>query len=288
MRAQALFVVGLMCCPLVAWPGAVEAQTARIEGGVVDSANHVLSGATVTVAGIDSAQAADPGVDPVLDATVTDGAGAFEFAAIPLGAYIVAADLSGYASGMVGPVEVVAGQVIGVRLLLEVAPLSEVVTVDASTGGGQPLEKDEFETEFLQVFQLPIDRFQDALPLLPGVVRDPRGRLSFNGTRPSQSTLLVNGANATDPVTGQFAFEVPLSVVDTVEVHAVPYSAEFGRVSGAVTEVRTVAGPGSRRRSTTDSCVPKSRRTFPAIRRKSSRASTCSRRSTSNSPIVIR
>ncbi len=35
---------------------------------------------------------------------------------------------------------------------------------------------------------------------------------------------------------------MPLSVVETVEVHAVPYSAEFGRVSGAVTEVRTVAG----------------------------------------------
>ena len=68
------------------------------------------------------------------------------------------------------------------------------------------------------------------------------GRLSFNGTRPSQSTLLVNGANATDPVTGQFAVELPLNVIDTVAVHAIPYSAEFGRVSGAVTVVRTVAG----------------------------------------------
>ena len=114
--------------------------------------------------------------------------------------------------------------------------------VDASTGAGEPLAEDEFETEFLRVFQLPTDRFQEALPLLPGVVRDPRGRLSFNGTRPSQSTLLVNGTNATDPVTGQFAFELPLNVIDTVEVHAIPYSAEHGRVSGAVTEVRTVAG----------------------------------------------
>ena len=34
----------------------------------------------------------------------------------------------------------------------------------------------------------------------------------------------------------------PLSVIDTVEVHAIPYSAEFGRVSGAVADVRTVAG----------------------------------------------
>ena len=112
----------------------------------------------------------------------------------------------------------------------------------ASTGAGEPIERDEIQADLLRVFQLPTDRFQEALPLLPGVIRDPKGRLSFNGTRPSQSTLLVNGTNATDPVTGQFAFELPLSVIDTVEVHAIPYSAEFGRVSGAVANVRTIAG----------------------------------------------
>ena len=99
-----------------------------------------------------------------------------------------------------------------------------------------------FREDFLRVFQLPTDRFQEALPLLPSVIRDPRGRLSFNGTRPSQSTLLVNGTNATDPVTGQFAVELPLSVIETVEVHSIPYSAEFGQVSGAVANVRTIAG----------------------------------------------
>ena len=134
------------------------------------------------------------------------------------------------------------GQLVDVRISLAVAPLSEVVTVEASTGAGSPIEEDEIRANFLRTFQLPNDRFQEALPLLPGVIRDPRGRLSFNGTRPSQSTLLVNGANATDPVTGQFAVELPLSVIDTVEVHAIPYSAEFGRVSGAVASVRTLAG----------------------------------------------
>ena len=120
--------------------------------------------------------------------------------------------------------------------------MSEIVNVVGSTGAGEPVEADEIETDLLRGFQLPTDRFQEALPLLPGVIRDPRGRLSFNGTRPSQSALLVNGVNATDPVTGEFAMELPLSVIDTVEVHAIPYSAEFGRVSGAVANVRTRAG----------------------------------------------
>ena len=221
---------------------AAQAQISAITGVVADAANHVLPGVTVTLAGVETDQPGNVGADQVLATAVSDAEGVFAFTALPAGGYVVTAELTGYASGLVGPVEIVDGQTLGVRLLLQVAPIAEVVTVDASTGAGRTIESDQFSTEFLRVFQLPTDRFQDALPLLPGVVRDPRGRLSFNGTRASQSTLLVNGANATDPVTGQFAFELPLSVVDTVEVHSVPYSAEFGRVSGAVTEVRTRAG----------------------------------------------
>ena len=155
---------------------------------------------------------------------------------------MVAAELSGFARGVHPPVRLIVGQTVDIRLTLDPAARSEEITVVGTTGAGDPIEQDEVQADFLRLFQLPTDRFQEALPLLPGVVRDPRGRLSFNGTRPSQSTLLVNGANATDPVTGQFAVELPLRVVETVEVHAIPYSAEFGRVSGAVTDVRTVAG----------------------------------------------
>ena len=173
---------------------------------------------------------------------ITSETGRFEFDALSAGTYLIIAELSGYVRGVHPPVLVLEGQSIDVRLPLALAPLSEVVNVVASTGAGEPIEQDEIREDFLRVFQLPTDRFQEALPLLPGVIRDPRGRLSFNGTRPSQSTLLVNGTNATDPVTGQFAVELPLSVIDTVEVHAIPYSAEFGQVSGAVANVRTIAG----------------------------------------------
>jgi hypothetical protein len=146
------------------------------------------------------------------------------------------------AAGHVLPGAAVALEAVGSGAPRPDAPDVPAGRVVASTGAGEPIETDEFRPEFLRVFQLPTDRFQEALPLLPGVVRDPRGRLSFNGTRPSQSTLLVNGTNATDPVTGQFAFDIPLSAIDTVEIQAIPYSAEYGRVSGAVTEVRTRAG----------------------------------------------
>ena len=206
---------------------------------MVDAAGQVLPGATITLSSkpTDSSRRAD-----VIAVTVTNEIGRFDLDGLDAGTYSVTVELFGHSRTVHGPIQLDAGQPMDVRIGLTLAPVAEVVTVNASTGAGQPIEKAEISSDFLRVFQLPTDRFEEALPLLPGVVRDPCGRLSFNGTRPSQSTLLVNGTNATDPVTGQFAFELPLSVIETVEVHAVPYSAEFGRVSGAVTEIRTRAG----------------------------------------------
>ena len=81
-------------------------------------------------------------------------------------------------------------------------------------------------------------KFQDALPLLPGVVRGPDGNLNIKGTRPSQSGILVSSLNVTDPVTGSPAIELPLEAVETVKVYSNPYSAEYGKFSGAVTASR--------------------------------------------------
>ena len=237
-------VVGLaLAWAVVCVPAHAQDSTGRISGTVVDSAGLVLPGVGLTLqTAAGSAAVSTTPVDRVVAATTTSARGQFLFEALSAGTYVVTAELPGFARGVHQPIRVIDGQSVDIRLtLIPVAP-SEMVTVVGSTGAGDPIEQDQFEADFLQLFQLPTDRFQEALPLLPGVVRDPRGRLSFNGTRPSQSTLLVNGANATDPVTGQFAVELPLSVIDTVEVHAIPYSAEFGRVSGAVTDVRTVAG----------------------------------------------
>ncbi|HJU94145.1 MAG TPA: TonB-dependent receptor, partial [Pyrinomonadaceae bacterium] len=85
-------------------------------------------------------------------------------------------------------------------------------------------------------------KFQDALPLLPGVVRGPDGNLNIKGTRPSQSGILVSSLNVTDPVTGTPAIELPLEAVETVQVHSNPYSSEYGKFTGAVTTIETRSG----------------------------------------------
>src|SRR4029078_6252026 len=74
-------------------------------------------------------------------------------------------------------------------------------------------------------------KFQDALPLLPGFVRGPDENLNIKATTPSQSGILVSSLNVTDPVTGAPAIELPLEAFHTVQSHSDPYSAKYRRVT---------------------------------------------------------
>ncbi len=86
------------------------------------------------------------------------------------------------------------------------------------------------------------EKFQDALPLLPGVLRSADGSLNIKGTRPDQSGVLVSSLNVTDPVTGNPAIDLPLEAVESVQVFSNPFSAEYGRFTGAVTSIETAIG----------------------------------------------
>src|SRR6202007_1504477 len=81
-----------------------------------------------------------------------------------------------------------------------------------------------------------IDRL---LPLIPGVVRGPDGRINMKGAQATQAGWLVNSANVTDPATGGQAISLPIDVVSSVQVISNPYNPEYGRFTGAVSSVET-------------------------------------------------
>jgi outer membrane receptor protein involved in Fe transport len=224
----------------------------RIEGRVFDPAGLRLPGVSLTLT-------ADSGG---FASSKTSGAqGEFVFAGVPPGAYQLTGALSGYAAQTLHPVVVVEGKVTEVRLDLLLAVHTESLTIAEQSPPADIsniTEADEFSGRTVELLPLGTDSFLDALPLLPGVLRGPDGKLNFNGTRASQSSLLVNGANVTDPLTGDFAIELPLSAVETVKVTSLPYSAEYGHVSAAVTEVITRAG-ADRWRTRFSSVIPKPR-----------------------------
>ena len=96
---------------------------------------------------------------------------------------------------------------------------------------------DRMNAAVMQTAPIASERFQDALPLIPGVVRGPDGLLNIGGARSNQSALRFNNADGTDPVTGDDAVELPIDAVSSVEVRGAAFAPEFGLSAGAVTTV---------------------------------------------------
>jgi TonB dependent receptor len=130
-----------------------------------------------------------------------------------------------------------------VALRLDVETLHEEVNVtgsiDTAEGSAIAARVERITASVMQAAPIASERFQDALPLIPGVVRGPDGLLNISGTRSNQSALLFNSADGTDPVTGEEAIELPIDAVSAVQVRGSAFAPEFGLSAGAVTKVET-------------------------------------------------
>ena len=82
-------------------------------------------------------------------------------------------------------------------------------------------------------------KFTAALPLVPGVVRTPDGKLNFKGQSENQGLLLVDSTENVDPVTGSFAIPIPIDSIESVSVYSAPDSAVYGGFSGGLTRIET-------------------------------------------------
>jgi carboxypeptidase family protein/TonB-dependent receptor-like protein len=176
--------------------------------------------------------------------SITDEEGRYDFPGLIAGNYLISVELNGFKKSEQS-ISVQIDATVEQNILLQPETLSTTVTVKQD-----PTDVSKTETTApsvltaaaLQDAPLIDQKFQDALPLLPGVVRGPDGTLNIKGTRPSQSGILVSSLNVTDPVTGNPAIELPLEAVETVHVYSNPYSAEYGKFTGAVTAIETRSG----------------------------------------------
>src|SRR5689334_22715514 len=230
-----LFFVGI-CAPSY---GAAPQQGGRINGKVVadiPDQRKALPGVVVTLS---SERLGDKKLQ-----SVSDMEGQYDFPGLIAGDYILTVEFSGFKK-YEKQLSVQIDATVPHDILLQPVPLSETVTVKEDKTDAVKTDSATPSTITQQAMRdapLIDQRFQDALPLLPGVVRGPDGNLNIKGTRPTQSGILVSSLNVTDPVTGAPAIELPLEAVDTVQVYSNPYSAEFGKFTGAVTTIETRSG----------------------------------------------
>ena len=177
---------------------------------------------------------------------VTNDLGEYKFTDLAAGLYTLQVGLSGFKQHTES-VTIRAGITTVENIDLELEGLTGKVTVLADSDGlntkdaAPPVTLNQ---DKLQTLPLVNERLEDALPLVPGVVRGPDGLLNVKGARASQSGLTVNSANVTDPVTGEFAINLPLEAIQSAEVLTNPYAPEYGEFTGGVTAVETRSGSG--------------------------------------------
>lgn len=135
-----------------------------------------------------------------------------------------------------------------VEVRLTVAAVTETVSITApkedatNVEAGSSTPAASLRREGLNRLPLAAARIDEALPLVPGVVRSSTGEINIAGATERQSALLVNGLNAADPASGNFRLNLPLDSVESVQVFQHPYTAEYGASTGGVTQVHTRRG----------------------------------------------
>jgi hypothetical protein len=157
------------------------------------------------------------------------------------GTYRVSASKDGYL-GLSQGVEVSIGEPVTVEFTLSPHFIdAQSVTV---TAGADPIAATADSARGADVRAAP-ERpatLREALPLIPGVVRTPEGKLAISDAAEHRNSLLVDSLDATDPATGSFGATVPVDSVVAFNVYKSPFLAEFGRFTSAVVVVETRGG----------------------------------------------
>ncbi len=233
-----------------AQPAAAEAG-AHAPAGQPDAAGRVVVTVTTLEGSVHlpgaQVQLSSPSRGLVIAVTQTDGVGQVTFPEVPPGDYVVSASRPGFVARESTVFTVRSGDTAQVLLDAQLTFALPAVEVRAATPSAidsvQPVSmSDMLSGPVFESAPLQGDDFQSLLPLLPGVVRDGDGRLRIKGGQPTQGALQVSSASLIDPSTGDFDLDLPAQSVQSVEVLANPFAAEYGRFSSSITQIRTRRG----------------------------------------------
>jgi hypothetical protein len=247
---SALAIALLSVCALAQGSGKA---TGKIHGVVFvvddDGGRSVIPSVKVSLTG------------PTNLAVQTDDQGNFSFDSVLPGDYAMSAE----STGMAGTRNIVvqAGTVSEVSLEMKFVVLAQSTTVTATTDQVDPKEASGSNTVGESaVRNMPnIDEhFQSLLPLVPGVVRGPNGLINMKGAHASENGSLVNSSDVTDPATGETAINIPIDVVSSVQVLSTPYDPEYGKFTGALSNVETKPGDFDKFRVSAQNFLPRLRR----------------------------
>ena len=243
-----LFLAAWLFVPSKA-PAQSSGTTGQVQGTVfvLDSTGRAyVANATVILNG------------PAALQTETDQDGRFTFAEVLLGTYTIEASFPGLDATQMVTVETGSTPQLSLELKASAVRDSVTVTADASETN-TPSPTEIITSSTVRNAPNKDERAESLLPLVPGVVRGPDGRINLKGARNTQSGALVNSANVTDPATGSTGIDLPIDVVASVQVISNPYDPQYGKLTGAVSTVDTKTGDFERFHFSIQNLMPRAR-----------------------------
>ena len=239
---------------LLATPLFAQFETSEVLGTVHDPTGSPVPKATVTLTNLDT------GVE--VKAT-TDESGTYDFFNVKVGRYSVTVEAAGFSKATASDIGVAVGARQRVDLTMQVGVVTESVTV---TGAASALETDSSEhgqvISTAAVAELPLNgrNYADLALLSTNAVRSPisisfspggtprEGAFNVNGMRSTYNNFLLDGVdnNAYGTSNQGYSAQAVQPSPDAIaefKVITSNYSAEYGRVGGAV--VNAVMKSGS-------------------------------------------
>jgi hypothetical protein len=207
------------------------AGEAALEGKVLDPSGRPVAGALVLV------REAGGGTGSFEVTAGTDGA--YRVSGLVVGVeYIARAWTKGHDPGNEVRLIVEAGKVTTRNLF--VTPHVADDRWYGTIGFHETATTTTFSGELIEGLPLLGRHYQDVLSLSPGVTDVwGDGNPNVNGAREGELQILLDGADATDPVTGSFAQNLSLEAVESLDVISTGFSAMYGRAQGGFAPLRT-------------------------------------------------
>ncbi len=230
-------------------PASAVAQTgaASLTGLVTDQSGATVPGATVTATN----QATN-----VTYTALSNEAGNYTVTSLPVGLYVVKAELSSFKTAATKPIQIEAMQIVRINFKLELGALAETVEVS----GESPV----LQTESATVGEVISGTTLSALPLngrntgqlsllLPGVVTPNPGSFTairnfgggrpfVNGNREQTNNYTIDGIDMNETIDNLVAYQPSPDALAEISVETNNYAADTGNVAGAVISNVTKSG----------------------------------------------
>src|SRR3989442_519231 len=240
-RGFAIAIAALFLLVMVTASAVGQQETGQITGRVVDPQDRVVPGATVTVKSV--------GTGAERTATADDQ-GIYLVTNLQPGLYDVTVK-SGQFAENTQRVQVTVGAKVSLETKLSTQAVAANVEVVASAGGVEVNTTDQTLSNVVtgaQVRELPtLTRNPYDLVGISGNVSAGTGGMrgtgfNINGQRSASTSILLDGVENVDNFTATVGQSVPLDAVQEFRVITGNFSAEYGRASGGIVNVGTIAG----------------------------------------------